>query len=86
LIVLDASALLSLLNKEPGWQVVARHVVNQDATISTVNYCEVLQKAAGLGVPPKTSTPTWTGLGSRSVRSAVSMPGWRPRSIGTVQA
>jgi len=50
LIVLDASALLSLVNKEPGWEVVARHVVNQDATISAVNYSEVLQKAARLGV------------------------------------
>jgi ribonuclease VapC len=50
LIVLDASALLSLVNKEPGWEVVARLVVNQDATISAVNYSEVLQKAARLGV------------------------------------
>ena len=50
MIVLDASALLSLVNKEPGWEVVARHVVNQDATISAVNYSEVLQKAARLGV------------------------------------
>jgi ribonuclease VapC len=35
---------------EGGWEVVARHVVNQDATISAVNYSEVLQKAARLGV------------------------------------
>ena len=50
MIVLDASALLSLVNKELGWQLVARHVVNQDSTISAVNYAEVLQKANRLGV------------------------------------
>jgi len=44
LIVLDASALVSLLNKEPGWEVLAGHAVNQDATISAVNYSEVLQR------------------------------------------
>ena len=50
MIVLDASALLSLANKELGWQLVARQVVNQDATISAVNYVEVIQKANRLGV------------------------------------
>ena len=50
LIVLDASALLSLVNKEPGWDLVARQTVNQDVTISAVNYAEVLQKANRLGV------------------------------------
>jgi ribonuclease VapC len=49
-IVLDASAVLALLNKEPGWDVVARAATNQDSTISSVNYAEVLQKAARLGV------------------------------------
>ena len=50
MIVLDASALLSLVNKEPGWELVARQAVNQDVTISAVNYAEVLQKANRLGV------------------------------------
>lgn len=48
--VLDASALLALLNQESGWQVVAEHVVSQDTTISAVNYAEVLQKATSHGV------------------------------------
>ena len=48
--MLDASALLSLVNREPGWDVVARQAVNQDTTISAVNYAEVLQKASRLGV------------------------------------
>jgi hypothetical protein len=50
MIVLDASAVLALMNKEPGWDVVARAATNQDSTISSVNYAEVLQKAACLGV------------------------------------
>jgi ribonuclease VapC len=50
LIVLDASALLALVNKETGWEVVARQTVNQDTTISAVNYAEVLQKAGRIGV------------------------------------
>jgi len=49
-IVLDASALLALLNKEPGWEVVARAAAAEDVTISAVNYSEVLQKAARIGI------------------------------------
>ena len=51
MIVLDASALLALIHHEPGWQVVAREAINNDATISSVNYAEVLQKSARRGVP-----------------------------------
>lgn len=51
MIVLDASALLALINAEPGWEVVARDAASNDATISAVNYAEVLQKATRLGVP-----------------------------------
>jgi PIN domain nuclease of toxin-antitoxin system len=49
-IVLDASALLALINREPGWEVVARAAAGDDATISAVNYSEVLQKAARVGI------------------------------------
>jgi ribonuclease VapC len=48
-IVLDASALLALINNEPGADVVARAAAANDATISSVNYAEVLQKTARLG-------------------------------------
>lgn len=51
MIVLDASALLSLVNRETGWEIVARRAVDQDTTISAVNYAEVLQKAARLSIP-----------------------------------
>ncbi|MGY1607586.1 PIN domain-containing protein [Geodermatophilus sp. SYSU D00700] len=50
MIVLDASALLTLINREPGWEVVARAAASDDATISAVNYSEVLQKAARVGI------------------------------------
>ncbi len=51
MIVLDASALLALINTEPGWDVVAREAGSNDATISSVDHAEVLQKAARPGVP-----------------------------------
>ena len=50
MIVLDASALLALLNHEPGWEVVARAAAAEDMTISAVNYSEVLQKAARIDI------------------------------------
>jgi len=40
--VLDASALLALLNEEPGSHIVARHV--PEAAMSAVNLCEVAGK------------------------------------------
>lgn len=40
--VLDASALLAVLNSEPGADIVA--AVLHDAVISSVNYSEVLKK------------------------------------------
>jgi ribonuclease VapC len=52
-IVLDASALLALIKQEPGWDVVATAAAVEDATVSSVNYSETLQKAARLGVQPE---------------------------------
>ncbi|MBA3425206.1 MAG: PIN domain-containing protein, partial [Rubrobacter sp.] len=43
-VVLDASALLALLNREPGHEEVARIV--PDAAISAVNLSEVAAKLA----------------------------------------
>ena len=50
MIVLDASALLALMNKEPGWETITRSLADTEATMSAVNYAEVLQKAARQGV------------------------------------
>ena len=47
--VLDASALLALLNEEVGKDVVEEAI--GDCSISAVNYCEVIGKLIGAGVP-----------------------------------
>ena len=47
--VLDASALLALLNEEPGKDIVAEAI--GDCSISAVNYCEVVGKLMDAGVP-----------------------------------
>jgi ribonuclease VapC len=44
--VLDASALLALLQQESGTEIVAAAL--QDSAISTVNWSEVLQKSTFL--------------------------------------
>ena len=48
-IVLDASALLALLNREEGQEKVA--AVMDQATMNTVNLAEVITKLARLGIP-----------------------------------
>jgi PIN domain nuclease of toxin-antitoxin system len=47
--VLDASALLALLNAEPGADVVAQELPG--AVISAVNLSEVVAKLCGAGIP-----------------------------------
>lgn len=42
--------MLALLNREPGWELITRQLADSDATMSAVNYAEVLQKAARQGV------------------------------------
>ena len=48
--VLDASALLALLNEEPGAEKVAQ-AVSQGALVSTVNLSEVVGKLCEAGMP-----------------------------------
>lgn len=38
------------MNREPGWEMVARRLTDTDATMSAVNYAEVLQKATRNGI------------------------------------
>lgn len=47
-VVLDASALLAYLQEEPGSQVVDE--ILHDASISAVNWSEVMQKSLAAGV------------------------------------
>jgi PIN domain nuclease of toxin-antitoxin system len=46
--VLDASALLALLHSEPGYEIVEQYL-NQ-ACVSSVNWCETVQKAVAKGI------------------------------------
>jgi ribonuclease VapC len=46
--VLDASAVLAVIHREPGWSVVAPLL--PEACVSTVNWSEVMQKAAARGL------------------------------------
>jgi ribonuclease VapC len=48
-VVLDSSALLAFLRREPGADRVALRL--RGALLSTVNYAEVLAKSAELGLP-----------------------------------
>ncbi len=50
--VLDASALLALLNREPGSEQVA-NVVAEGAAISAVNLSEVAAKLCEVGMPER---------------------------------
>lgn len=59
-VVLDSSALLCLLNAEPGADEVAK--VLQQAVISTVNLAEVAAKLRERGVPAKDVYAALDGL------------------------
>lgn len=60
-IVLDASALLALLNQEPGSDVVANLIA--EAAISTVNLAEVVAKLSEAGLPQTAIETALEGLG-----------------------
>jgi PIN domain nuclease of toxin-antitoxin system len=59
-VVLDASALLALLNREPGHEEVAE--VIGDAVISAVNLSEVAAKLADRGMPGEAIREALAGL------------------------
>ena len=59
-VVLDASALLALLNAEPGADVVREAV--SDAAISAVNFSEVVAKLAEGGMPGEAIAEALDGL------------------------
>lgn len=50
-VVLDASAVLALLNRERGWEMV--EAVLADAAIAAPNLAEVLTRLSDAGVPDK---------------------------------
>jgi PIN domain nuclease of toxin-antitoxin system len=59
--VLDASALLALLNGEPGQEEVARALAER-AVISAVNLAEVVGKLAEAGMPEEAIREALDGL------------------------
>jgi ribonuclease VapC len=59
-VVLDASALLALLNAEPGAEVVAEFIPG--AIISAVNLSEVVGKLCMAGMPEKSIRQALQGL------------------------
>ena len=62
-VVLDASALLALLNAEPGAESVALHM--PDVVMSTVNLAEVVAKLTETGMSEREIRKTLSGLGIR---------------------
>ena len=46
--VLDSSAMLCLLHREPGMDKVAGHIAGGHVAMSAVNYCEVMGKLIDL--------------------------------------
>lgn len=60
-IVLDASAILVLLNDEPGAAVVAQAL--EDAAVSAVNLSEVVAKLLESGMPLEEAEEALGGLG-----------------------
>jgi PIN domain nuclease of toxin-antitoxin system len=63
--VLDATAVLALLNDEPGADLVASLL--QTAVISTVNLAEVVSKLAEAGMPEPTIRTVISELGLKTV-------------------
>ena len=63
--VWDASALLLLLNREKGWQEISPLL--GEATITSVNLCEVGSKMVSVGVPAPDVEPTLSALPLRVV-------------------
>ncbi len=51
-VVIDASAILALLNQEKGSEEIAKYI--DQAVISTVNLSEVIAKLAEAGIPENT--------------------------------
>lgn len=70
-LVLDASALLALLNREPGHEEVAK--IMDRAVMNTVNLAEVITKLARLGIPGKEIDLILAGLNIDTVDFNLSM-------------
>ncbi len=59
-VVLDASALLALMNREPGEELVVESL--PEAAVSTLNFSEVVAKLAEAGMPEEAIRVALQGL------------------------
>ncbi|MBX9879151.1 MAG: type II toxin-antitoxin system VapC family toxin [Candidatus Obscuribacterales bacterium] len=64
-VVLDASALLALLNEEPGALLVEKQL--EYSVMSAVNVSEVIAQLIKHGMPPNFAVATVSNLGLRTV-------------------
>ena len=67
--VLDASALLAFLQREPGQDRVAEAIA-QGSAVSTVNFSEVVAKLRDANVPESTIRQSLAGLVARGLEVA----------------
>jgi ribonuclease VapC len=64
-IVLDTSAVIAFLRKEPGADLVAPML--RGGCLSAVNYCEIIGKAKDIQIDPVVAASTLTRLGLHTV-------------------
>lgn len=79
--VLDASAVLAYLNREAGAEVVA-DMVEAGASVSAVNFAEVLSTASDRGVPTERLIARLTEAGL--LEGAISVEPFTAEDAGTV--
>lgn len=60
--VLDASAILAYLHKEPGWQMVEPALLAQQAHVSPVNLAEVIGKLCDNGMDADSAVAAFNAL------------------------
>jgi ribonuclease VapC len=80
-IVLDASALMALLNQEPGAEQLSTDILARSVA-STVNLAEVQSKLVARGIPPDNA---WTAALS-AVNEAVTFSNDHAKITGTLIA
>ena len=80
-VVLDASALLAVLNQEPGGEALTPEILS-GASISTVNLAEVHGKLVGWGLSPDDAWEAALG----PVREAVAFTAEHARLVGDLVA
>src|SRR5438270_7949721 len=80
-VVLDASAILAILNREPGWDKLTPDLLS-DAISSTVNLAEVQAKLVDKGLRPDDA---WEAAVS-PIREAITFAGDQAKLAGSLIA